>query len=388
MDRIPLALSLGTFGFLSYVALHHVDSLLLRMDEVERAAVMETRQAAEVKHELDRALGELERVRGELEVVRSDSLADRASTEGALRELSGVVTDQEERIELVRRTQEEFDPEALDASLKNLGRELTERWEAAFRVASTAAENGRTPDAGPQPGRTDLWRTLVGPIAQLAGEESVGSGILVRGVVAEGSDEPCDYVLTAWHVVRDIQGSLYNRDMPVPVQVYVEEGRTQERTAELLEFDADVDIALLRLTGGELVRDTARLPAPERLHELAIFDRVCAVGCPLGNDPIPTLGEIAATHHEVDGETYLMINAPTYVGNSGGGIFDAETRELLGVFSKVYTHGSLRPTIVTHMGLVTPLTIVYEWLEAVGYGFLVPAGGGQATPASAVQGQE
>jgi hypothetical protein len=67
-----------------------------------------------------------------------------------------------------------------------------------------------------------------------------------------------------------------------------------------------------------------------------------------------------------------MINAPTYIGNSGGGIFDSRTHELLGIFSKIYTHGSLRPTIVPHMGLVTPMTRVYDWMERVGYGDIVP----------------
>ena len=61
-----------------------------------------------------------------------------------------------------------------------------------------------------------------------------------------------------------------------------------------------------------------------------------------------------------------MISAPTYIGNSGGGIYDAETHELLGIFSKIYTHGSLRPTVVPHMGLVTSLKTIYDWLDSVG----------------------
>jgi hypothetical protein len=109
-----------------------------------------------------------------------------------------------------------------------------------------------------------------------------------------------------------------------------------------------------------------------RLEETCIFDPVVAVGCPLGNDPIPTRGEIATCNHEVDGERYWMINAPTYIGNSGGGIFASGTHELLGIFSKIYTHGSLRPTIVPHMGLVTPMSKIYDWFAEVGYGELIP----------------
>jgi hypothetical protein len=127
--------------------------------------------------------------------------------------------------------------------------------------------------------------------------------------------------------------------------------------------------------------DAAHLACSEAQHTCArrqherVRHHVLAHLCPLGNDPIPTFGEIADTHHVVDSSHYWMISAPTYIGNSGGGIFDAETHELMGIFSKIYTHGSLRPTVVPHMGLVTSLTTIYDWLDTVGYASLVPAEG-------------
>ena len=54
---------------------------------------------------------------------------------------------------------------------------------------------------------------------------------------------------------------------------------------------------------------------------------------------------------------------PTYIGNSGGGIFDGERHVLLALFSKIYTHGTIRPTVIPHMGLASPLDAVYDWLE-------------------------
>ena len=36
---------------------------------------------------------------------------------------------------------------------------------------------------------------------------------------------------------------------------------------------------------------------------------------------------------------------------------------MVGIFSKIYTHGGLRPMVVPHMGLVTPLDGVYDWLD-------------------------
>ena len=59
-----------------------------------------------------------------------------------------------------------------------------------------------------------------------------------------------------------------------------------------------------------------------------------------------------------------MISAPTYIGNSGGGIYSSASHELLGVFTKIYTHGAIRPTVIPHMGLVTPLSAFYDWIDA------------------------
>ena len=49
--------------------------------------------------------------------------------------------------------------------------------------------------------------------------------------------------------------------------------------------------------------------------------------------------------------------------NSGGGIYRYGTRQLIGVFSKIYTHGQNHPVVVPHLGLCTPIDLVYSWLE-------------------------
>jgi len=67
-----------------------------------------------------------------------------------------------------------------------------------------------------------------------------------------------------------------------------------------------------------------------------------------------------------------MISSPAYFGNSGGGVFLEQSQELIGIFAKIYTHGSYRPQVVTHMGLAVPLPVVHEWLESEGYGHLLP----------------
>ena len=394
MDRIPYVLSFSALGFLGYFAVHAVDSVGTRLDQMERVAVGENRRADDLREELTRVNEELGQLHGELiesrdELARSEVVASRLESIGREIEV------QTERLDRVTEAQDSFDAETIDASLQDLGRELTERWDAVYSVATSAAEL-----AGESRERLDEMNSAPTIIARCGAHCSAlscnsqvrtASGVAcscigaVRSRMATGNEQ-VDYVLTAWHVVRDIQGSLYNRDMPIPVAIYVAEGQTRNETAELLEFDADIDIALLLLDATELNEHTVKLPSAGALKHLQIFDSIYAIGCPLGNDPIPTLGQIAAMRHDVDGETYMMINAPTYVGNSGGGIFNAGSHELLASSPRSTRTEPCAPTIVTHMGLVTPMNVVYSWLDEVGYGFLEPSEPGNTTVREASSG--
>ncbi|MHC4815442.1 MAG: serine protease family protein, partial [Planctomycetota bacterium] len=94
-----------------------------------------------------------------------------------------------------------------------------------------------------------------------------------------------------------------------------------------------------------------------------VFDPVYAIGCPLGNDPIHTQGEISSMRNELNGSNYWMINSPTYFGNSGGAVYLGDNRKLAGVFSKIYTHGRGTPVVIPHMGLFTPVTLIRAWLK-------------------------
>jgi S1-C subfamily serine protease len=270
------------------------------------------------------------------------------------------------------------------ADLSALSDQLEQRWLALDEIARGAAASAEEDrrrlseideriDPLTRPRDLDgMWDQLVGPVVQLAGETTVGSGVLLASVPGQATGTWDTHLLTSWHVVRDIYEHPDETDQAIPVKLYRPDGTYRNESAHLLARDVRLDIALLKLDATDPVPYGARLAPRERLEHLRIFDRVYAVGCPLGNDPIPTLGEVASVHHTVEGEPYWMISAPTYIGNSGGGIFDAETRELVGIFSKIYTHGSMRSTIVPHMGLATPLPKVYDWLASEGYAALEP----------------
>jgi hypothetical protein len=380
---LTVALAVGTTVSVTAVVTLRLAGL---GNELQRTELAREQEVALLRASLQAVQGELDSVQRELGTARersqaTDALAQRLQR--AEQDLDGVcaaIEAQSSTLEQLEEAQASFVPD-LERELSERDERLQKRYEVLSELAEAARRSASDSQArlaqldqtlSSPPDLAGMWRALVGPVVQLAGDASVGSGVLLRSAACPegGFRTP---ILTAWHVVRDIQGDPPDLKLPVPVQIYREDGTTRSEQARLLVHDPKLDAALLELVTPDVLDFGASLAPRSRLASARIFDAVVAVGCPLGNDPIPTRGEIATCHHEVDGELYWMINAPTYIGNSGGGIFDANTHELLGLFSKIYTHGSLRPTIVPHMGLVTPLDRVYDWLAQVGHAELVPA---------------
>ncbi|MDA0933201.1 MAG: trypsin-like peptidase domain-containing protein [Planctomycetota bacterium] len=223
-----------------------------------------------------------------------------------------------------------------------------------------------------RPDAAELTRDLLSPTVQLNGQETVGSGTLVRSDRDPRTGAARNYVLTAYHVVRNILNDTPNaRAEGIPVTVYTPEGRVEVR-AELVSSERALDVALLELDTDRTFDQVAKVLPREASDAVRVWDDVYAIGCPLGNDPIPTQGTVSSTENLIQGTNYWMISAPTYYGNSGGGIFLADGRRLLGVFSKIYTHGRGNPVVVPHMGLCTPMSAIYAWLDAEGYGDVIP----------------
>ncbi len=383
MKWFAVFLTLGCLVPGSLAIAHHLTLVDSRIVELESRTQLDgqflTRFAADLKT-VRLELGSIEEAMG---TADASVLAERLNAaEAHLVQLGDTLGSQADRLGDIANAQSELNPAVLEARLELHDQSNAERLadlqqlavEAAALAEGSLARVEALAGGDPQV----LWRELVGPVVQLAGESSVGSGVLLESQPNDDSEGYTTYLLTAWHVVRDIQGDLSNRDMPVPVTIYRAENSgaselTIEETATLLEFDATLDVALLQLDTLEAVEFGTHLAPPDLVERVRTFHEVIAVGCPLGNDPIPTRGEVASVNHQVDDESYWMINAPTYIGNSGGAIFDEETHGLLGIFSKIYTHGSLRPTVVPHMGLVTPMGEVYDWMDTVGFGALIPA---------------
>lgn len=227
------------------------------------------------------------------------------------------------------------------------------------RLRAGAVEpRAEAPKGGPD--IDGLHRDVLGPSVQVSAKGGVGGGTILS------SGPSGTWVVTAFHVVQKAAGG------PAEVRLYDAAGTPVETVeADLVAYEEGRDLALLRFRDERRFSNTARLSARAALRNVRVFTPVYAVGCPLGHDPLPTLGEIVTLNKEVSGRRFWMMNAPTIFGNSGGGIFHRDTRELLGVSAMICTYDGAVSTPVPHLGILVSLDAVYDWLEELGLGHVV-----------------
>jgi len=227
-----------------------------------------------------------------------------------------------------------------------------------------------------------LKRRMLYPTVQLRGNGTVGSGVLIysepqnlsgTGGGLSAASNVTTFVLTAHHVVLEVLGTKVAKGILEDIRILGENEvfDPEIHSGEVVISDQDRDVGLIRLRSNRHFPYIADLASPESLRRIDIFTRAYAVGCPLGNRPFPTVGEVSSKTKVVGDQVFWMLNAPTFFGNSGGGIYHASTCQLIGVSSMIYTYGKDTPTVVPHMGLFVPLESIYSWLESEGFSFVV-----------------
>ncbi len=221
--------------------------------------------------------------------------------------------------------------------------------------------------------RRALQRDILSPVFQLAGDDAVGSAVLVE--CSRTAVQQSWWALTSYHVVRDILGETdaSEGEERLALDAFFEiDGVELVIEARMVAHDEANDLALLRIDDERDLGPGARIAPLARMDRVEPFQPIYTVGCPLGTAAQATRGEITRTSWELGGQPLWMISSPAYFGNSGGGVFLEESRELIGIFAKIYTHGTFRPQVITHMGLAVPLDVIHQWLEEENYGFLLP----------------
>jgi len=121
--------------------------------------------------------------------------------------------------------------------------------------------------------------------------------------------------------------------------VFVEFSDRNRVPAEVLGFDADADLALIKVDPGGL--DLTELPISDR-EEYAVGEPVAAIGSPFGEEQSLSTGVISATDRSIDSLTEFKIDgaiqtdASINPGNSGGPLLDADA-EVIGLNQQINT---------------------------------------------------
>lgn len=337
--------------------------------------VRDMQRQAEERAALITEINRLENALHDVQAERqTEIVALRSEFQTSQEELRTLLSSSTGQLSLLESSISEFESAEYSELIQEINRKLNERWSLLeARINSTDGMLASTSNAlasideriaTRSESQADLsaqWNHLMGPVVKLSGSDSVGSGVRLESVETETGYRTL--VLTAWHVVRDIIDGDTNAK--VPVTNYDRIGVSRVSLATLIDYDVNLDVALLEIDSSEYFENGAQLASRENVANTRVFQKITAVGCPLGNDPVPSRGEVSDTSHFIDGNRYWMINAPTFIGNSGGGIFDSETFELVGIFSKIYNYGAAQQTIIPHMGLMTPMDSIYDWISRV-----------------------
>ncbi|MBX3471824.1 MAG: trypsin-like peptidase domain-containing protein [Planctomycetes bacterium] len=344
MHRISMRFVRVTGAALLAVGLGFLGSFLLALQREladARGTIDELRQTSDVqRHELQRLrtdVGDVDRSLDHVRIVE-------ASARARLLE------------EIEART------EAGAALLRTELGALEERLRA---LRAAAEEHGRMlADVRQQEDIDARSRALMGPTVRINGTHEVGSGSVLWSR-ATGPGRARSYVLTAWHILqKEAEGAL------LEVDIYEDGQALRTDRGRVVAHDRRLDLALVEVDSPQPHRHLASLPDRVEMTGMRVFTPIYAIGCPLGYPPLPTSGELTSRDKVLDGNHYWMVNAPTIFGNSGGGIYTAHTHQLIGVLSRISAYKNMIDVAVPHMGLVTPIHRVYDWLDKTRYGFV------------------
>jgi len=235
-------------------------------------------------------------------------------------------------------------------------------------------------------------KELMLPCLRVRAGKAGGSGTIIYSKENKDSGEFSTFALTNHHVVANIieikeqWSPLRKRQVKTDVlgTPHVEmfeykwgKGATGSRMsdAEIVAYDPNEDLALLKLDSAKAVDSVAKLYPRGEEDKLRATMPVYAVGAALGNPPVITEGMISQFGikiAEVGGDKeFWLSTCPTIFGNSGGALFKADTHEFLGVPSRIQVlFMGFAADAITHLSFQIPITRVYDFLEKQYFRFI------------------
>lgn len=235
----------------------------------------------------------------------------------------------------------------------------------------------------------ELHQRILYPVVRVRSVEKGGSGTVIYSAPdPENAEEYQSFVLTCCHVIEDAitlkkeWDSVLKKDTKqefkeqVSVEifdyVYVSHvNSSNSYKAEIVAYDKQDDLAVLRLINPKKVDYLAELVPEKNTKGIKIFTDTWVSGCSLGHDPLINPGNVTSLKEMLDQKLYWMGNGNSIFGNSGGAVFLAETGQQIGVTAKITTLNlGFGMDIITWMGYMIPPERIYEFFKEQDLQFL------------------
>ena len=227
----------------------------------------------------------------------------------------------------------------------------------------------------------DLHEKILYPVTRVKAGKAGGSGVLVYSEPdPEDSGKYINIILTCQHVidgafsVKDEWDSLLKREIKKDIkeevanEVFDYDGSkissANSSQAEIIAYDKGHDLAAIKLRNSRPQEYVATIYPKDGIDDLQLFDDVWTSGCSLLHDPFASKGELTYLREMIDQKSYIMYNAPSIFGNSGGGVFHGENGTLLGLCSRITSiQLGFGIDVMTWMGFGTHPSRLYEFFE-------------------------
>ena len=240
-----------------------------------------------------------------------------------------------------------------------------------------------------------LHEKILYPVVRVRAGNAGGSGVLVYSE-PDPKDEgkfinillTCQHVIDGAIKIRDEWDAILKREVKrdvldeVVIEVFDYDGSkvvsANSTTGQIIAYDKHHDLAAVKLNSNTRpLAHVASVIPKDQIGCLQLFDPVWVSGCSLFHDPFPNPGSITYLREMIDQKAYLMQNASSIFGNSGGGLFQGsgEDFNLLGLTSRVtVTQLGFGLDVQTWMGFSTHPDRLYEFFEHQELQFLYDKG--------------
>ena len=227
----------------------------------------------------------------------------------------------------------------------------------------------------------EIHENILYPVTRVRAADAGGSGVVIYSEPdPENEGQYVNIVLTCEHVVA--KNIVVKDEWDAVLKREVKHDVTSECTIELFDYDNSKvisansirgeiiaydkshDLAAVKLNNTRKIDHVATIIPKKEIANLQIADPVWVSGCSLLHDPFPNPGTLTYLREMIDQKAYIMQNAPSIFGNSGGGLFHGVTGNLLGLTSRItVTQLGFGFDVQSWMGFTTHPDRLYEFFE-------------------------